>query len=213
MEERIITKIEKYNNNKYKIFLNDEFAFLIYKSECLRFGLKEGERISDQVYDEIVSEILPKRARLYAMNLLRKQDRTERNLRRKLAEALYSEDLTEQALNYVKEFGYLDDTRYSFNYIRLCLGKHGIAEIKHKLSEKGVSPEDIEEGFRQAREEGFLEDDSEEELIEKLIRKKYHNISELEEADKNKLFAFMYRKGFTVQNVEKVLKRILTETA
>ncbi len=209
----MITGIEKYNNNKYRIFLNDEFAFLMYKSECLKYGLKEGERIPDQVYDEIVSEILPRRARMYAMNLLRKQDRTERNLRIKLAEALYPGELIEQALNYVKEFGYLDDTRYSFNYIRLCLGKYGVAEIRHRLSEKGVSQENIEEGFRQAREEGFLEDDSEEELIEKLIRKKYHSLSELEEADKNKLFAFMYRKGFTVQNVEKVLKRILTETA
>ncbi len=213
MEEHIVTKVEKYNNNKYKIFLNDEFAFLMYKSECSRFGLKEGESIPDSVYEEIVSEVLVKRARLYAMNLLRKQDRTERNLKIKLAEALYSDDLVDQAINYVKEFGYLDDARYSFNYIRLCVGKHSIPEIKHKLSEKGVSAENIEEGFRQAKEEGFIEDNSEDELIEKLIRKKYHNPCELKDADKDKLFAFMYRKGFTVQSVEKVLKRILTETA
>ncbi len=208
--ERVITQIEKYRNNKYRIFINDEFAFLLYKTECSSFGLEEGVALTDEAYSLIFSEILEKRAKLYAMNLLRKQDRTERDLKRKLSEALYPEETIEQAIKYVKDFGYLDDVRYAFNYIRLSASRYGKAELKNKLQEKGISGEDIEEAYRQAAEEGFIDENTEEELIEKLIRKKYRDITELENADRDKLYASLYRKGFTVRSVEKVLRRILT---
>ena len=149
-------------------------------------------------------------ARLYAMKQLQSRDRTETDLRRKLSGAGYSDELTDDAISYVKDFGYLDDVRFAFNYIRLSSPRMSRLSLSHKLSEKGVSGEDIEKAFCQAYEEGFIDDSTEEETIERLIRKKYPSVEELSENDRNKLFASLYRKGFAVSKVEKVLRRILT---
>ena len=73
-----------------------------------------------------------------------------------------------------------------------------------------MSSEDIEEAVEEAFEEGSIDENGEEELIEKLIRKKYPDGILPDETAKNKLFAYLYRRGFAVRDVEKVLRRILT---
>ena len=151
-----------------------------------------------------------KKARLYTLKLLTHRDRTERDLRLKLKDALYSDEDIEQAVNYVKDFGYLDDTRYAFNYIRMSSGRLGRTQLKLKLSEKGVASENIEEAFRQASEEGFIDENTEYELIEKLLRKKHMDLGAIDKADRDKLYASFYRKGFAVADVEKVLRSFLT---
>lgn len=151
-----------------------------------------------------------KQARLYAMKQLQSRDRTEKDLRIKLLGAGYGEELTDDAISYVKDFGYLDDVRFAFNYIRFSSQRMSRLTLSHKLSEKGISGEDIEKAFCQAYEEGFIDDLTEEETLERLIRKKYPSGGELSENERNKLFASMYRKGFAVSKVEKVLRRILT---
>ena len=44
-------------------------------------------------------------------------DRTEAQLREKLLQAEFSPELVEEAVAYVKSFGYIDDERYVRNYI------------------------------------------------------------------------------------------------
>ncbi|MBR2276014.1 MAG: regulatory protein RecX [Lachnospiraceae bacterium] len=151
-----------------------------------------------------------KSAEACAMDLLLKQNRTEQSLRKKLLETGYTEEEASTGIDYVKRFGYLDDRRFAASYIRSISGRYSLSVLKRKLSEKGVSPEDIDAAVEEAFEEGSLNEEGEEELIEKLIRKKYPDGILPDENAKNKLFASLYRKGFAVRDVEKVLRRILT---
>ena len=66
---------------------------------------------------EIKKEILEKRAKLKAMHLLERMDRTEAELYTKLKRDLYPEDIIEIAMRYVKSFGYLGDVGYAKRFV------------------------------------------------------------------------------------------------
>ena len=99
-----------------------------------------------------------KEARLKAMRLLTARDYTEQGLKDKLARGGYSEDAIEDALSYVKSFGYIDDLRYAENYMRCSNGVRSRREAERKLLAKGVSPELIREAMEAEYPEGEGED-------------------------------------------------------
>jgi len=201
----VITKIDEYTPGKYKIFLNDEFAFVLYKGDIRHMGLEEDSVLSDEAYDKIMNEILDKRAKMRAMHLLEKQDRTEANLRQKLNENLYPEEIIDSAIAYMKKFKYIDDARYAENYILYRKDSMSRGELSKKLVQKGVDKEVIDNVY-----DDLCGDNSEgeKEIIRSQMIKKCPNLSELDHKEKNKLFAYFYRKGFSVRQVECVYKEL-----
>ena len=57
------------------------------------------------------------RARKKAMRLLEHMDRTEKGLTDKLRQAEFSPEAVEDAIAYVKSYGYINDARYARTYI------------------------------------------------------------------------------------------------
>ena len=65
-------------------------------------GIREGGSIPEKVYEEIMQEILPKRAKLRCMNILKSADKTEWQLRTRLRQGGYPkkvEDIAIEALH------------------------------------------------------------------------------------------------------------------
>ena len=56
-------------------------------------------------------------ARRKALRLLEHMDRTEKGLRDRLIQGGFSEEAAEDAVAYVKDYGYINDYRYALNYI------------------------------------------------------------------------------------------------
>lgn len=71
----IVTALEPVGKTRVQVFLDGEKAFVLYRNEAYRMGIREGESLSEQAYAEIMQEILPKRARLRCMNILKVQIR------------------------------------------------------------------------------------------------------------------------------------------
>ena len=91
--------------------MDGKFAFVLYKGELSRYGIrKEGEK-SAGIVEKIETEVVLKRAKLRAMHLLADMDRTEAALREKLKQGCYTQEMIDRAVDYVKSFGYLDDAR------------------------------------------------------------------------------------------------------
>ena len=80
----IVTQIEEISKSRSKVYIDSEFAFVLYKGELHKYGIKKDEILSEAVYRQLTEEILPKRAKLRAMNLLTKRPYTELKLREKL---------------------------------------------------------------------------------------------------------------------------------
>lgn len=69
----------------------------LYKGEVRQLHLQENDEITEDMYEEVLEEILIPRARRRAMHLLEKMDRSTRQLETKLREGGYPEPAIESA--------------------------------------------------------------------------------------------------------------------
>lgn len=144
-------------------------------------------------------------ARRKAMRLLEHMDRTERGLRERLKQEGFSEEAAENALEYVKSFGYLDDARYARNYIAGRAGTKGRQRILQELYQRGIDPQTAEEAWAEAAE---LQDTDEMEAICRAVRKKYPEETVLDEKEARRLYGFLTRRGFSGGDILRALEKL-----
>ena len=100
----IVTDMIPLTKNRYKVYIDNEFAFVLYKGELHIYHIEMGETLQEADYAEIMQVLLPKRAKLRAMNLLQKRNYTQKQLEDKLREGFYPETLIQDAIVYVKSY-------------------------------------------------------------------------------------------------------------
>ena len=201
---RIITKIEELDKKRSKIYIDQEFAFVLYKGEIAQYKLRENEQIEDNIYQIILNEILPKRAKKRSLNLLQKRPYTEQKLREKLTEGYYSEEMIDEAIEYMKSFHYVDDYEYACQYIFYHKESESRRKMEEKLTLKGMDKETLERAFRDSYEE---EEQKELELQQaiKLLDKKKYDASTTDWKEKQKIYAFLTRKGISGSVIRKAM--------
>lgn len=210
----IITDIIAVDKKRDKIFIDNEFAFVLYKGELHLYGIEVGEELSDSIYSTIVNEVLLKRAKLRAMNLLTKKDYTEKQLRKKMSEGYYSETQIDFTMQFLKEYGYIDDARYVKNYFFAYIQTRPRNRIIQKLLEKGISQNLIDELVEEIyEEEAELTDIPDEmELGRKFLEKKKYDICNSMK-EKQKAYGYLIRKGISSDIAMKLLKECQKDEA
>lgn len=200
---RLISGIVPLDKRKSRVYLDGEFAFVLYKSECARFGLKEDEELTPEVY-EAISGVLHKRALNRAVYLLKDRDYTEGQLTKKLSESGYPADVVGDAVARMKDYGYVNDYNYAESFVRNKASMMSRRELEYKLAEKFV-PRDI---IKQVLSDYFETsgEDAERQAFFGLYRKKNVNYGELEVKDKQKLINYFLRKGFLYENIVAYLR-------
>lgn len=196
----LVTKIQAVTKQKYRIELDGQPAFVIYNGELSRYGIKEGQEIPGPVYQELVGQVLTKRAKLRAMHLLESMDRTRAELERKLQAGEYPREAVEAALAYVESFGYLDDRRYARHYVECKKEGRGKARLKMELAQKGVDRSIIEEVL----EEAELDDCRD--TIRELVRKRRRGSGPMDDRERQRIYGYLMRKGFSSSDILSVLK-------
>lgn len=197
----LITQISELDKKRMMVRTDEGISFALYKGEIRKFGLKEGQELTGEVYEEIRSEILIKRARKRAMFLLEKMDRTESQLRDKLRQSFYGEDIIEDAISYVKSYHYVDDSRYARTYVRYQKERKSRRQIKIDLMQKGVDREIIDLAI-----ETEYESETEQDLILKWVEKRHYSIGTSDIKEKQKMYQFLMRKGFRSEDILRVLE-------
>lgn len=192
--------IEPVTKTKFRIYLDGQFAFVLYKSELSSCHLKDGEAVTEDQIETILSEIVLKRAKRKAMSLLQSMDRTESELRDRLLRQDFPEETVDQAVRYVKSFGYVDDRRYAESFILSRKGRKSRREIYAELYGKKIDGEIVDEMMERCYEES----DSGE-ALRHLLRKKHYDPSRASVEEKQKLYAYLARKGFSYGEIKKAL--------
>lgn len=131
-----ITEITAINKARYRVTLDEGKHFILYRGELRRFQMKQGGELSEENYESIFQEILPKRAKLRCMNLLKTKDYTRRQLEDKLKQGEYPAEIIEDAIAYVESYGYVDDERYVRNYIEYYMQARSRKRIENDLRRK-----------------------------------------------------------------------------
>ena len=189
----IVTKVEPLSKTKYKIYLNHQFAFVLYKGELRSYKISDGRELSEEELDEIREK--------RAMHLLEDMDRSEAGLREKLKAGLYPEDLIEAAVTYVKSFGYLNDVRYAENFILARKSTKSKREILALLNRKGICSADIEKAF-----ESCYGESEEVEAVRRILAKKKVDVRTADEREMQKIYGYLGRKGFRYDVVRQVIQ-------
>lgn len=154
---------------------------------------------------EYTNEQENKKAVSAAMQLLLCRQRTEKELRQRLQEKGFSEEAEEEAIAYVRSFGYLNDRNYAEVYLHSQRQKKSRSLIRRELLEKGVAAEWIDEAF--AGEEA-----GEGEVIYDLLCKRAGDPHALEEKERNRQLRYLAGKGFAVSEIWKQMRRYEEKT-
>ena len=80
----MVTAVIPVEKRKSKVFLEEGFAFVLYRGEVERYRIEEGRELEDTVYEEILRDILCPRSKEYALHLLKDSGKTEKWMKEKL---------------------------------------------------------------------------------------------------------------------------------
>ena len=144
-------------------------------------------------------------ARKKALLLLEHMDRTERGLHDKLIQSGFSEEAAEEAISYVKDYGYINDQRYAFNYIMYRIHSKSRQKLFQELQQKGVSTQLIQSAWEEASD---LEEPDEKALLKETIQKKCEPGAVLDDGALRRLYGFLQRRGFRTGDIASALEEL-----
>ena len=199
----VVTQISEVSKSRCKVYIDQEFAFVLYKGELRLYNITVEHEVKDEDYAEIMNTVLPKRAKLRAMNLLQKRTYTEKQLRDKLKEGFYSEEIIEDTISYVKSFHYVDDEQYALDYLTYHEGSKSMRQMEMDLYKKGISKETYRQALFLWEENGGKQD--EQEMIRSLLEKKHYS-ADWDLKNKQKLYGFLLRKGYSPDAITRAMR-------
>ncbi len=118
--------------------------------------------------------------------------RTEAEIRQKFSE--YSTDILDDAIDYLKEAGYVSDEDYIERSIKefMALKNMSIKELTYKLQSKGIAKFQIEEYVLNHKEE----------LVEYEIQSAKNIIRKKSPQEKEEIEAYLYKKGYISETIK-----------
>lgn len=196
-----VTELVQEGRSKYRIFLDGREAFTLYKRECNTFGIEEGSVISDEQYSELMT-LIKKRALKYAVYILEAGDRTEGQIRDKLRNAGYPEEVSDYVVEKLCGYHYIDDRNYAEHFVERNRTTMSIREMDNKLHGKKVPEEVIREVLNSYKSDNY---DADEEAFLYNFNKKHIDPAALDSKGKQRLAAYFLRKGFSYDLIRKHL--------
>lgn len=197
---RQVEEIRKLAGGRYLVTLEDGMSFPMYGRELDEYQIHEEEELSDSDFEMIMTEVLPKRAKLCAMHLLEKMDRTEHQLRQKLAALFYPEQMINAALDYVKQYRYVDDVRYAVSYMEYRRENKSVRQMEQELYQKGISRDVFQEALEQ------IEQPDEERQILDWLQKKHYDPRTADHKETNRVYGFLLRKGYQASAIQRMMR-------
>lgn len=150
---------------------------------------------------------IARKAKLRAVHLLEYRDRTEKDMRRKLQQGGYTEDIIDETIEYLKSYGYLDDKRYAARYLASRLEQKGRRRLFQELRQKGVLASVIEEAWDELCQEGEIRE-NETGSIGRLVEQKTGGRTDLSLKEYRRLTNFLARRGFSWEDISSVFQEM-----
>lgn len=140
----------------------------------------------------------------YALYLIEFKDRTEKELRDKFKEKGYDENDTEDEIEFLKNYGYIDDKRYAehFTHDAINIKKWGKMRIRTELLRKGIDRETIDNTI----EDAFFEVEDDLVLTQMQTRFKNSDFSNIKE--RTRIFNFFMRRGFSPDEIKGAMNKM-----
>lgn len=204
-----ITKVDvqKNNKNRVNVYIDNEYSFSCDAEIVYRYGLKVSKSIDLDEIGKIVNTDNLIKAKNDTLKIIERSYKTEKELREKLLKKGYDIRTIDKAVDFAKEYNYVDDRKYAEMYMKDKGKLNGKNKLKYDLIRKGVEEEVIEEL------QNSVSGDDEAYGAELLAGKKYALISQREN-DKRKLYEkllrFLISKGYSWEVAKSAIKKVMS---
>lgn len=197
----IVTSIAPVDKRKCKVFVDEGFAFVLYRGEIRRYGIEEGRDLPETAYRLIETEVLNKRARDRCVYLLKASDKTEGQIRQKLKDDGYPQPVIDRTVALLSKYHYVDDQAFAMRYVENSGARKSRRQMAYELRQKGVDGELVAEAIREAAPD-------EEDAIRHLVQKRAGDAKDLSREELSKLYGYLGRKGYSFESIRRVLGEI-----
>lgn len=198
----LVTKLEPFGS-RVKIYINNDFAFVLYKGEISKYGLKEGQEIPSNTYSVIMNKLFD-RGKERALYMLDKSYKTKRYVMDKLKAGLYPESIIDKVVSFLEEINLINDLRYAEMYIDYKRGSKSKKQIVQDLYVKGVDKKLIDQAFEES-------DFSDTESLKKYIEKRKNKYDLSDRKDIQKFYLYLVSKGYSYGDVKDALRDYIDE--
>jgi regulatory protein len=204
-------KVQQHQPTRVSVFLDGTFAFDVSQELVREWGLWVGRRLSaaDQVRLAAAEQLLA--AQATALQYLATRPRTAHEVRQKLRRSGVADQVAEQVIARLQARGTLDDAAYVHAYLtsRLTSRGYGPQRLRQELHQRGIGRALVEEAVQQdlAAEDVLA-------AARMQAAKRWARLAR--ETDlaqrRQKLWAFLRRRGFPAAIVQQVLTEVTEET-
>ncbi len=206
-----ITRIESQKKNpaRKNLFADGEFLIGVSAETLIRFGIRTGDEIGEEKLKALQATEELQGAKSVALRFLARRQRTEKEVRDKLREREFGDEEIRTTIEKLQELGFLNDQEFARSYIRhqLTLRPKGKILLKRQLLRLGVAKDLADSALDEAFQETGQEP-SALEAAQKFLKKSQKSKDDPRKA-KQKLAAFLMRRGFSWDVVSSVTKKLM----
>lgn len=184
-------KIQERNKERVNVFVDDQFAFAI--TVMAAAALRKGQYLSDTEIEGFKSGDLLDKAYDHAIRYLGFRPRSQTEVERYLREKEYSAEVIAQTLERLRQQQYVDDQAFAQFWLenRERFKPRGRQALRYELRQKGLESDIIDEALT-----GLDEEESAWAAVESKLSR-WRTLDE--QAFKQKIMAFLSRRGFNYE--------------
>lgn len=197
-----ITSIKPQRNKKrVNIYLDGKFGFGIDLDNFVILGLKVEGELSDKEVEEIVKKSEFQRTLDKLLRFATLRPRSEKEIKDWLKRRKIHESLHQELFNRLNRLDLIDDAKFAVWWVeqRSSFKPRGKRALEMELRMKGIKKEVIDQVLSNIKVD-------EEKVARELLNKKSYKWKNLPKREaRAKMSAFLARKGFNWEAIEKVL--------
>ena len=199
----IVTDIKPQakNSKRVNLYLDGKFYCGLELFTVMKHRVKIG---NDYTANEIIDIQIAEEEGVclnYALNLLSKSVKTEKEIIAKLKKRGYVSEIIDKVIFKLKDYGYVNDEEFAEKYINSYSKNKGKRLLKSELKLKGVSDAIIEDKFLSVENE--LETAIK--IAEKYVKNKPVDIK-----TKQKCYKYLLSKGFSYDDSKTAVDKVLS---
>jgi regulatory protein len=194
---------QKRNKNRVNVYLDGEFAFGLAAIEAAR--LRVGQMLSDEEIIKLRMRDDIERAYERALDYLSYRPRSEFEVRRRLREKDFEDQVVELVMGRLVRAGLLDDREFARYWVdnRARFNPRGLRGLRHELQQKGVSRDIIDDALATFDVET---------AARKTVEDGARRLSQEDpSAFRRKLQAYMARRGFSYAVIKPLVEEKVEE--
>ncbi|MGN7356087.1 regulatory protein RecX [Paenibacillus sp. SAF-054] len=207
-QELVITAVERQPRQKGRYLISfGEYTLSIHEDVMIKYRMLKGNVFTKQELEDIVVADEKQRAYVQALKYLEHKQRTRKELADRLREKEYTQAVIEHALQRLEQESLINDELYAKQWAeqRITSQRKGKAWVRQELRQKGVDKALIGEALAEVSQEQEYESCL-------VVGRKKWNQTRGEVVDrKRKTGAFLMRRGFSGEQVRKVINQLIRE--